>query len=101
MAYRKDWDDEVHGPFKAVVERALMLNVGESFQFEATSTSVKMTEQRVREYLRFMTKKDPSTNYSKMFIIRPLMGIGKVEIERRYPIGGIVVTMSEGLEGGE
>lgn len=101
MSYRKDFDETVHGPFRLVIEKALMLEVGETLQYSADSVSVKMAEQRLREYLRFMKEKDPTTDFPKMFIIRPLFGLDRVEIERRYPKEGILVNIVPGMEGEE
>lgn len=95
MGYRKNWDEKTYVPFKKVIDRALMLNVGEKLTFEAKPLSAKMAEQRVREYLRFMNEKDSTVDYVRMFIVRPLAGIDRVEIERRYPIEGVNVEILE------
>ena len=96
MAYRKTYDEAVYRPFKPVVEKAMMLDVGESFTFSAKPLSAKMAEQRIREYLRFMKEKNPDIDYARMFIVRPLAGVEQVEIERRFPIDGITVEIHEG-----
>jgi hypothetical protein len=93
MAYRKTWDEKVYRPFKEVIDRAMLLNVGDKFEFEAKPYSAKMAEQRIREYLRFMNDKDPDVDYVRMFIVRPLAGLGRVEIERRFPIDGVNIEI--------
>ena len=72
-----------------------MMNVGDKFTFKAEPYSAKMAEQRVREYLRFMKRKDESIDYPRMFIVRPLGGTGEVEIERRFPMEGVEVEIVE------
>ena len=59
MAYRKTYDEAVYRPFKPVIDKAMMLDVGEAFTFSAKPLSAKMAEQRIREYLRFMNEKNP------------------------------------------
>jgi len=95
VAYRKTYDERVYDPFKPVIEKAMMLDVGKTFTFSAKPLSAKMAEQRIREYLRFMNEKNPDVDYVRMFIVRPLAGTGQVEIERRYPIDGLNIEISE------